>query len=149
MVSLIGSTICNIALLRKGMSKNVAFWGTVFGFGMFNFFVLKFLIGDKKEGNGEVDSNSKDESNSTRRYGRSRRIANDVKNGAKKNDGWRRRTSATNNRRNMSSSNTRKLRGGASSVSQSILQKLVNGIISGKHEDDTQLMTFIKSVKSI
>ena len=145
MVSLIGSTICNIALLRKGMSKNVAFWGTVFGFGMFNFFVLKFLIGDKQEGDSEEDSNSKDDGNSTRRYGSSRKNANDSKNGSKKNDGWRRRSTATTNRRSTSSSTTRKLRGGASFVSQSMVQKL----ISGKHEDDAQLMTFIKSVKSI
>lgn len=50
-ITLIGSTICNISLLRKGVSKNVAFWGTVFGFGIFNFFVLKYLIGDKHNSN--------------------------------------------------------------------------------------------------
>lgn len=43
--SLFGSTICNVLLLRKGVGKNTAFWGTVFGFGIFNFFVLRFLIG--------------------------------------------------------------------------------------------------------
>ena len=32
-------------LLRKGVGKNTAFWGTVFGFGIFNFYVLRFLIG--------------------------------------------------------------------------------------------------------
>lgn len=48
-ISLVGSTICNLALSRRGMSKNVAFWGTIFGFGLLNFFLLKILIGRQQK----------------------------------------------------------------------------------------------------
>ncbi len=37
------------------MSKNVAFWGTVFGFGFFNYLALKFLIGGQAKKQVDVD----------------------------------------------------------------------------------------------
>jgi len=43
-IALVGSTIGNVVLMRKGVPKDVAFWSTVFGFGILNFFLLKYLI---------------------------------------------------------------------------------------------------------
>ena len=46
-VALVGSTIGNALLMKYGMSKNVAFWSTIFGSGILNFFLLKSLISTK------------------------------------------------------------------------------------------------------
>jgi len=42
--SLIGSTIGNAVLMQRGIPKNVAFWSTILGFGVVNFFLLRYLI---------------------------------------------------------------------------------------------------------
>ena len=47
-IALVGSTIGNALLMRQGIPKNVAFWSTIFGFGILNFFLLKYLISTKK-----------------------------------------------------------------------------------------------------
>lgn len=58
-ISLVGTTICNALLLRQGISKGKAFWGTVFGFGAFNFIVLSRLIGGSSSSdNGKVHEGS-------------------------------------------------------------------------------------------
>eukprot|EP00554_Chaetoceros_debilis_P000385 CAMPEP_0194089684 /NCGR_PEP_ID=MMETSP0149-20130528/35620_1 /TAXON_ID=122233 /ORGANISM="Chaetoceros debilis, Strain MM31A-1" /LENGTH=254 /DNA_ID=CAMNT_0038773699 /DNA_START=101 /DNA_END=862 /DNA_ORIENTATION=+ len=44
-VSMVGSTIGNMLLIKQGVPKNIAFWGTIMGFGFVNFFLLKFLVG--------------------------------------------------------------------------------------------------------
>ena len=43
-IALVGSTIGNAVLMRQGVPKNVAFWSTIFGFGILNFFLLRYLI---------------------------------------------------------------------------------------------------------
>lgn len=43
-VSLVGSTIGNAVLIQNGIDRNIAFWGTIIGFGFVNFFLLKYLI---------------------------------------------------------------------------------------------------------
>ena len=53
-LSLIGSTIGNAVLLKQGVQKDVAFWGTILGFGVINFFLLKFLISGSGAGAEEV-----------------------------------------------------------------------------------------------
>jgi hypothetical protein len=47
-IALVGSTVGNALLMRQGIPKNVAFWSTIFGFGILNFFLLKYLISTKK-----------------------------------------------------------------------------------------------------
>lgn len=42
--SLIGTTIVNTLLLKQGVSKSIAMWGTVFGFGIVNYFLLRHLM---------------------------------------------------------------------------------------------------------
>lgn len=54
-VAVTGSTTCNAILLKRGVSKNTAFWATIWGFGVFNYFLLKHLIGV------ETNGTSKDE----------------------------------------------------------------------------------------
>mmetsp|Transcript_19618 Transcript_19618/g.28964 ORF Transcript_19618/g.28964 Transcript_19618/m.28964 type:complete len:233 (-) Transcript_19618:13-711(-) len=46
-VALVGSTVGNALLMKQGISKNVAFWSTIFGFGILNFFLLRSLISTK------------------------------------------------------------------------------------------------------
>jgi hypothetical protein len=55
--SLIGSTIGNAILIKQGVPKNVAFWGTILGFGVINFFLLKYLM-TKSNANVEVGKNT-------------------------------------------------------------------------------------------
>ena len=40
---LVGSTICNILLLKNGVPKKLAFWITLYGFGFVSFILLKFV----------------------------------------------------------------------------------------------------------
>lgn len=55
-VSMIGSTIGNLLLIKQGVPKNIAFWGTIVGFGFVNFFLLSFLVGgDKGEATHEKE----------------------------------------------------------------------------------------------
>lgn len=42
--SLFGTTIVNIVLLKQGVAKSIAMWGTVFGFGLVNYFLLRHLM---------------------------------------------------------------------------------------------------------
>lgn len=47
-IALVGSTIGNALLMKQGIPKNVAFWSTIFGFGILNFFLLRYLISTKR-----------------------------------------------------------------------------------------------------
>ncbi len=180
-MSLIGSTICNIALLRKGVSKTVAFWGTVFGFGIVNFMVLKFFIGEKqkdhsKEQHDLNDSTTKNKGkNTSQRDKNTRNRRNDNENGRKKSNLSSKRGRSTNSNDKNSATLSRRFRGGASFVSDRttaktscsstttqigyglygdsvIMNRLVNELIVGtnyNHEYDSQIMSFVKSVRSI
>ncbi len=50
-MSLIGSTIGNALLIKHGVPRNIAFWGTILSFGVVNFFLLKFLVGNSDNKN--------------------------------------------------------------------------------------------------
>ena len=52
--SLVGSTIGNSILIKNGVPKNVAFWGTIIGFGVINFFLLKFLMGKSSAEDNDI-----------------------------------------------------------------------------------------------
>ncbi len=139
------------------MSKNLAFWGTVIGFGAFNFLVLKFLIGNQQHKTPTTDTDSDDQLNKTKNGARRNQTNNRTNNARNKNgqdnasNGWKRRT----NDRNTS---VRKIRGGAflfpnnhdsSDCHHLIVTKALNKLVVGRCDHDTQLMSFIKSVKSI
>jgi len=51
--SLVGSTIMNGYLNSIGCDKNVAFWGTIFGFGVINYFVLTWVVNGDDDGRGK------------------------------------------------------------------------------------------------
>ena len=42
---MVGSTVLNACLIEIGLKKNVAFWSTILGFGVINYFVVSFVIG--------------------------------------------------------------------------------------------------------
>ena len=46
-LSLFGTTIANAMLIQQGVPKAIAFWGTIYGFGVINFFLLRYLIAGK------------------------------------------------------------------------------------------------------
>ncbi|GFH59791.1 hypothetical protein CTEN210_16267 [Chaetoceros tenuissimus] len=54
-VSLVGSTIGNAVLIQNGIDRNIAFWGTIIGFGFVNFFLLKYLIQGRTEEDKEEE----------------------------------------------------------------------------------------------
>lgn len=51
--SLVGSTIMNGYLISIGCDKNVAFWGTIFGFGVINYLVLTWVVNGDDDGKGD------------------------------------------------------------------------------------------------
>ena len=51
--SLVGSTIMNGYLISIGLDKNVAFWGTIFGFGVINYLVLTWVVNGDDDGKGD------------------------------------------------------------------------------------------------
>ena len=149
-MSLVGSTICNIALLRKGFSKNIAFWGTVVGFGVFNFFLLKLLIGDQKSNddsaNEETLSKKNGRNNSKNRKGDD----NTRNNNNSKVDNRRKKTRGSEAR---GGAFARRIRGGAliphENSNDSLITILLKEIYSihDRHDNDPQL-AFIKSIAS-
>jgi hypothetical protein len=42
--TLTASTICNAVLLKKGVQRNVAFWGTIILFSVVNFFFVSWAV---------------------------------------------------------------------------------------------------------
>lgn len=157
--SLIGSTICNLSLIRYGMSKNIAFWSTIFGFGLCNFFLLRIFIGQDADGKGEssVDATFKGKggrkgSQQGRQTGRNTNRTNNSNN-----------TSRVENKRggkNVNSSVTakaRKIRGGYHQQSNNNnnnklnfkLMKGLNSLLLGETaSNDAQKMAFVQSVGS-
>eukprot|EP00551_Chaetoceros_affinis_P006548 CAMPEP_0203666506 /NCGR_PEP_ID=MMETSP0090-20130426/3524_1 /ASSEMBLY_ACC=CAM_ASM_001088 /TAXON_ID=426623 /ORGANISM="Chaetoceros affinis, Strain CCMP159" /LENGTH=335 /DNA_ID=CAMNT_0050530401 /DNA_START=251 /DNA_END=1258 /DNA_ORIENTATION=+ len=152
-VSLIGSTICNIMLLQKGMSKNVAFWGTVFGFGFFNYIALKFLIGNNSHNQQKEkdDDDDHDISTDNKREGvRGRRSiinSNNNNNGNNKNtknnrsggknkiDNNNNNNNNKNNTRNRWRTNvsTKKMRGGGGQIYHDGQGQIMNHILNEIH----------------
>ena len=51
--SMMGSTIVNAVLLQRGMSEVVSFWVTILGFGVVDFFLLHYLVGEHGNNNYE------------------------------------------------------------------------------------------------
>jgi len=124
-VSLIGSTICNILLLRQGIPKNFAFWGTVLCFGMFNFVMLKHLVGSgsatkKNDDNIEIKNrSSKSNENLSLRNKNARQNKNTNNNNVRATN-----TRTQARRRNgRDSDSMRKIRGGAFHPSCGISQE--------------------------
>jgi len=151
-ISLVGSTICNLFLLRRGMSKNIAFWGTVFGFGTLNFLVLKTLIGDKQKNDGDGNTNNSIKTlNNTRRVTKYRNNNNATK--GKKN---LRTTIASDRRRSSTFRNivSGKLRGGSDNILYSAGQHLFGLNLKSQldellpsHYNNDPLMSFVKSIR--
>jgi len=56
--SLVGSTVGNALLIGQGVPKNVAFWSTILGFGVINFFLLKFMVGGSSSSSSSNNNNS-------------------------------------------------------------------------------------------
>lgn len=56
--SLVGSTVGNALLIGQGVPKNVAFWSTIIGFGVINFFLLKFMVGGSSSSSSSNNNNS-------------------------------------------------------------------------------------------
>lgn len=151
------------------MSKNVAFWGTVLGFGIFNFFMLKILIGGQQnededgENNDEKSKNKKVAQTRDSRGRRNTANGNRMNNNRNNNDN----TSNRNNRftldnqrgnNNNSSAANRRMRGGAfirsggqGNIFDSFIVKFmseINTFLLGKSHADDPHMAFVKSIGS-
>lgn len=53
--SLVLSTFLNAFMLKNGVPKNIAFWGTLYGFGVMNFLVLSWLSAPKEKVESDLD----------------------------------------------------------------------------------------------
>ena len=56
---LLGSTACNAILLEHGVPKNIAFWVTLYGFGLVSYMILKLASLTVKD-EGSIKGNKKD-----------------------------------------------------------------------------------------
>jgi len=53
---LVGSTICNAILLKSGVPKRIAFWATLYGFGLISFLILKLASMSNQQGGEKLKS---------------------------------------------------------------------------------------------
>ncbi len=137
-ISLVGSTFCNVFLLRQGMTKNLAFWGTVFGFGCFNFLLLRTLIRSTKQEDDVATNGNKRQKNHNQSANSSTSNKSNIRAEKKKTV------------KNNSFADRRKLRGGAITKQHDFcyfILKMISELnsIFASHIDPQ--MAFVKSIE--